>query len=139
MKFILILFSIIFIYYSLMIFKSTTNLRGEDKSYKLLKLYNKNYIPVQLGCFRLNSYSEEEFISIMTKMKELVIKFVSNNWTDIDANIFDEIKNKDLIESVNCSAVKVVQIKYNLKTRMIYVILNHERVGGGGISCIGVL
>ena len=112
-------------------------LRGEDMGYEELKLSNKMYIPIQLGCFQLNSYSEEEFILIMNQMKDRVGRFVSKNWTNIDTNLFSEIENPDTIKNIDCSNIKVIQIYYHIGTRMIYILLNHARVGGGDYLVLG--
>ena len=118
-------------------YTDTNEIRGEDKGYSIRKLANKDYVPVQLGCFKLNTYTDTEFVSIVSKMKDRVINYVMNNWTNFDENIFDEIHNEKDLEKLDCAQVKVLQIKYVLKTKTIYVVLNHEKVGGGDYLVLG--
>jgi len=113
------------------------NGRGEDKAYALLKLANIDYIPIQLGCFRLNTYSGDEFGSIIKNMHNRVVQYVSSNWTNFDEHMFEEIQNEEDLDKIICAQIKVIQIKYVIKTKTIYVLLNHERVGGGDYLVLG--
>ena len=112
-------------------------LQGEDISYIRLQKKNKEYIPLQLGYFCLNTYTKEAFVIEIEYIKKRVRCFITNYWKDIDSNLFCEIDDESDLSNIDYCAVKVMLLRFHIESRSIYVILNHTRVGGGDYLELG--
>jgi len=111
-------------------------MKGEDNYYKNNIKNIKGYSPIQLGFFSVNCETKQEFLNLICDMKKRVEIFVKKNWNDIDDCLFSEItENITTIDRI--SEIKVMLIKYNVEEKIIYVILNHGRVGGGDYLLLG--
>ena len=104
---------------------------GEDKSYAILRSKYSGYSPIQLLQGNLTNYSVEEFTSIINDMTDRVTHFVHNRWDDYDDNLCEEIYDEQQLIGIDCCNIKVFQFKYIVKNKAIYIIFNHENMGGG--------
>jgi hypothetical protein len=104
---------------------------GEDKAYSIIRSKYKGFLPIQLVQGNLTNYSVEEFASIMHGMEDRVVHFVHNRWDDYDDNLCEEIYDEQELSEIDCCKIKVLQLKYIVKTKAIYIIFNHENMGGG--------
>lgn len=110
---------------------------GEDNYYINIMKNNNNYYPIQFGCFKINSNSYKEYKMKVNKICSNVEKFIKNNWNEYDYNICDELIETTDILKINCDKIKTIILRYHIKTRMLYLFINHSVVGGGDYLVLG--
>ena len=113
-------------------------INGEDNYYMNLIKKNNDYYPIQLGCFKVSCNSnKEEYKFIIKKICKNVENYVKNNWKTYDSNICDELVETNDILKIDCTKIKTIILRYHIKSRILYLLINHSIVGGGDYLVLG--
>ena len=131
-----IIIIILFVIYFYLVNNNFNN-HGEDEYYKIKLNINKNFSPIQIGFFKVNCNSNDEFKKFIEVMIPRVNMFIKKKWKDYDNNIVCEIKNLNELLKLDCTKIKVMRLFYNINTYSVYIILNHGTVGGGDYLELG--
>lgn len=110
-------------------------MNGEDIYYNNMIKKFSDFEPIQLGYFKINVKNDNDFIFIIESMKKRVINFIQKNWKYIDEDLFSEIPDIN----INIKKIKIINIKYHIKSKSIFVILNHSKVSGSDYLLLGTI